>query len=122
MKKSAKMIIGLSMAFVFSTASGSMGSNDLGGEFEAEIFETAVNPDPVIIANSYSPLKKTNIDQVGLVSDEFAAIYSNSDSATSIPSAKQPDSTPEPASLMIFGIGMVGLAGLARKKLSSNNS
>ncbi len=122
MKRTGKILTAVFILISLSSGYRAMAAaTDIGGEYETEILDTRFKPGSDLISNAYSRTLKSDITQAGLVSDEIAALYSTL-SGNGKTNQGQPDSSsPELASLMIFGIGLVGLAGLARKKLNSDD-
>ena len=121
MKAINTSLVTIGIFFVLSSACTTRAaSSDIGGEYETEILDPVHSQQPALRSISSQPPLKYTIDQAGLVSDEFADLYA---SFPKRPKTKhlepKKDSKPELASLMVFGIGMIGLAGLARKRLRS---
>ena len=93
------------------TLSGSFGTNvDLpAGNYWLNLLNAVVPDDPVYWDENSGPSSASE-NSVGTIPSESFTLYGNSSSGTG-------GSTPEPGSILLFGSGVLGLAGVLRRRL-----
>jgi len=67
------------------------------------------------LSGGISPLTLTDVDLVGLVESKAISIDFSQRNGSA-----NPNPVPEPASILLLGAGLIGLAGLYRKKFKKN--
>jgi hypothetical protein len=100
------------------TETGSFASQSLGGgTYWLNLSNAVVNDgDPVYWDENSGPSSASQ-NTVGSIPSEAFTLLGGSSSSSSTTSSTSSTSTPEPSSIMLFGSGVLGLAGILRRKL-----
>jgi len=99
--------------FNVCTETGSFGTgvNLAGGSYWLNLANAVVNDGDPIYWDENSGPSSASENSVGTIPSEAFTVLGSSTTTT------VPTSTPEPSSIMLFGSGILGLAGLLRRKL-----
>jgi hypothetical protein len=101
------------------TESGSFASQSLaGGTYWLNLSNAVVNDgDPVYWDENSGPSSASQNTVGSIPSEAFTILGGGSSSSSTSSSTSSGTSTPEPSSIMLFGSGVLGLAGILRRKL-----